>query len=139
MWRGPRRRFVAGRNRRRSPHSAARCRYPFHFQDLIPMTTHDAALTRGSIDHDWFESFFSGLFLDVWRQATPPEQTRAEVDFLERTLVLPSGARVLDVACGLGRHSLELAARGHGPMGVDASGEALERARAEAAVRGVRV
>lgn len=103
------------------------------------MTTHDAALTRGSIDHDWFESFFNGLVLDVWRQATPPEQTRAEVDFLERTLALARGARLLDVACGLGRHSLELAARGHSPTGIDASREALERARGEAAARGLRV
>jgi len=101
------------------------------------MTTPDAAPSRGSIDHDWYRSFFSGLFLDVWRAATPPEQTRAEVDFLERTLVLPRGARVLDVACGLGRHSLELAARGHSPTGVDASREALELARGEAAARGL--
>ena len=101
------------------------------------MTTPDAALSRGSIDHDWFESFFTGLFLDFWRACTPAEQTRVEVDFLERTLALPRGARVLDVACGLGRHSLELAARGHRPTGVDASREALERARAEAASRGL--
>jgi SAM-dependent methyltransferase len=103
------------------------------------MTSSDRASARGSIDRNWFESFFTGLMLDCWREAMPPEQTRAEVDFLERALELPRGARVLDVACGLGRHSLELAARGHRPTGVDASGEALAAARAEAAARGLAV
>ena len=45
----------------------------------------------------WHEGFFEGLALDMWRRAVPPETTRAEVDWLERVLELPPGARVLDV------------------------------------------
>ncbi len=81
----------------------------------------------------WFEDFFSGIALDLWRAAVPPKRTRAEVDFLERALRLRPAARVLDVPCGHGRHSLELAARGFRPTGVDLSREQIDEARRRAA------
>jgi SAM-dependent methyltransferase len=43
------------------------------------------------------------------------------------------GAEVLDVACGTGRHALELAARGYRVTGVDNSDDMLARARDSAA------
>ena len=45
--------------------------------------------------------------------------------------------RVLDVACGAGRHGLAAAARGAEVTGVDRDPAALEQARREAASRGV--
>ena len=51
------------------------------------------------------------------------------MDFLERVLALAPGSRVLDVPCGNGRHCLELARRGHRPMGVDISEDFLSEAR----------
>ena len=47
--------------------------------------------------------------------------TAQEVDFLEELLQLPIGARILDVGCGAGRHSLELAQRGFRTVGIDIS------------------
>jgi cyclopropane fatty-acyl-phospholipid synthase-like methyltransferase len=61
----------------------------------------------------WWESYFSGLWLDIPRQAKPEEQTRAEADFIEKALHLTAEAAVLDVPCGEGRLSLELGSRGH--------------------------
>lgn len=78
----------------------------------------------------WYEDFFSGLVLDMWAAAVPPEQTALEADFLERSLALRKGARVLDVPCGLGRHALAMASRGYRMTGVDLSEEAIARARA---------
>jgi SAM-dependent methyltransferase len=46
---------------------------------------------------------------------------------------------LLDVACGTGRHALELAAMGWHVTGVDYNPELLERARASAAERGLDV
>lgn len=43
--------------------------------------------------------------------------------------LMPAGARVLDVACGSGRHMQWLAARGCACTGIDRSADALETAR----------
>lgn len=81
------------------------------------------------MDPKWYENFFEGIVLDLWRKAVSPEQTRREVDFLQRALALQSGARVLDVPCGFGRHSRELAARGYLLTGVDGSRAMIQQAR----------
>ncbi len=47
--------------------------------------------------------------------------TCAEVDFLVNVMELELGASVLDVGCGTGRHSIELARRGYKVTGVDMS------------------
>jgi cyclopropane fatty-acyl-phospholipid synthase-like methyltransferase len=64
-----------------------------------------------------------------------PEQTRAEVDFLVKLLGGAPKARVLDVPCGNGRHSLELAARGRRMTGVDLAEEFIEEARTQEDLR----
>lgn len=86
---------------------------------------------------NWYENFFHGVALDLWRKAVTPEQTRAEVEFLEQALGLPPSGRVLDNPCGNGRHSLELAARGYRVTGIDLSVEFLAEAKAAAAARGL--
>jgi SAM-dependent methyltransferase len=84
---------------------------------------------------DWWKTFFSGVAVDFWLAVPTAEQTRAEADFLQEELRLTPGARILDVACGGGRHALELAARGFRVMGVDISSEFLKTARAASAER----
>ncbi len=63
------------------------------------------------------------------------EQTPGEVDQIVALLGVGPGARVLDLCCGGGRHSLELARRGFLVTGVDRTraylDRAVERARAE--------
>ena len=62
------------------------------------------------------------------------QHTKAEVDFLLTLFALPTGASVLDVGCGTGRHALELARRGYRVTGIDLSEGMLSVARAKAAV-----
>ena len=85
----------------------------------------------------WYETFFQGIVLDMWRKAVPPEHTRAEVDFLADKLGVTAGASVLDVPCGAGRHAIELASRGVRTTGVDLSAEMIAEARDRAAEAGV--
>jgi SAM-dependent methyltransferase len=87
----------------------------------------------------WWETFFTGVSVDLWLAAMPPEATRAEVDFIEKVLAPPLGGRLLDIACGGGRHGVELAARGYDVTGVDLAPEFLNAARANAAAANVRV
>lgn len=86
---------------------------------------------------DWWRTFFSGVAVDLWLAAPTAEQTRAEVDFLQSAVAAAPGARLLDAACGGGRHALELAARGYQMTGVDISPDFLKAARAAAAERGL--
>ncbi len=58
--------------------------------------------------------------------------TEQEVSFLVEALGLAPGERVLDAGCGPGRHSLALARRGIGVVGVDISTEFVTLARAAA-------
>lgn len=67
------------------------------------------------------------------------ERTRQEVDFLVDALPLPPGARVLDVGCGFGRHSVELARRGHPVLGIDPAAAMIEAAEQRASEAGLEV
>ncbi|HKQ63253.1 MAG TPA: methyltransferase domain-containing protein [Candidatus Polarisedimenticolaceae bacterium] len=78
---------------------------------------------------NWYEGFFQGIVLDMWQKALPAEAACADADFLERALKLRPGSRVLDVPCGLGRHSIELASRGYKLTSVDLSAEGIAIAR----------
>jgi SAM-dependent methyltransferase len=60
-----------------------------------------------------------------------------EVDFVAELVGLAAPRRILDVACGEGRHAIELAKRGHQVVGVDISATLLESAREAAAAAGV--
>jgi SAM-dependent methyltransferase len=64
---------------------------------------------------DWYRKIWSlDIKGDSW-----VEQTGKQVDFIIAALGLAGGERILDLACGYGRHSLELARRGFQVIGVD--------------------
>lgn len=67
------------------------------------------------------------------------DRTEAEVDRVLMMLRPQGGERVLDLACGIGRHSLELSRRGFSVVGLDISDELLEIARREASEQGLDV
>jgi cyclopropane fatty-acyl-phospholipid synthase-like methyltransferase len=82
-----------------------------------------------SVPDNWYESFFHGVTLDLWRRAIPPAQTRAEAEFLREQLQCAEGAQVLDVPCGNGRLSFELAKLGLRVTGIDISEEFIAEAK----------
>jgi len=90
-------------------------------------------------DRDWFEGFFDEDYLRFAVDRYPAEATAAEVEFLVEALDLGPRTRVLDLACGHGRHSIELARRGCSVTGVDLSEPSLALAAARAAEAGVEV
>ena len=95
---------------------------------------HDAHMTStpGSGEHDhWFEPLADHLGSAYLRYSFT-KGTRQEVDALVDALGLAPGQRVLDVGCGPGRHSHELARRGIAAHGVDISDRFIELARSGA-------
>lgn len=67
------------------------------------------------------------------------KNTVNEVDFLIDVLTLSPGDSVLDVGCGTGRHSIELARRGYSVTGIDLSSGMLAQAKEKARAAGVQV
>ena len=77
----------------------------------------------------WYVNFFGEDYLNIYRHTFTPERTEREVAFVERRLKLNIGARVLDLCCGPGRHSVPLAQRGYKVTGLDLSQAYLDLAR----------
>ena len=86
-----------------------------------------------------FDALFGEDYLWFWAPLLTDEQADADADAAWRFLGLEPGMEVLDLACGHGRIANRLAARGARVTGLDASELFLERARADAAARGVEV
>jgi SAM-dependent methyltransferase len=82
-----------------------------------------------SIDRAHFEEFYDGKA--PWDIGKPQRAFAAVADQVT--------GPVLDAGCGTGEHALFFAARGHRVTGIDFVEEALRRARAKAAERGLTV
>ena len=68
------------------------------------------------------------------------ERTDEEVDGLIRIFSeqdIPPNGKILDLACGIGRHSILLAKKGYRAVGIDLSPDYIKRAKELAAERGV--
>ncbi|MGB8226623.1 MAG: class I SAM-dependent methyltransferase [Sedimentisphaerales bacterium] len=65
--------------------------------------------------------------------------TAGEVDQIIKLSGIKKGARILDLCCGFGRHSLELARRGYNVTGVDLTEEYLAKARRKAKAEGLNI
>lgn len=78
----------------------------------------------------WWSGYFDRDFVELYRPFLPEELTRLEVHGVQEALQLPRGARVLDLACGWGRHAVELAAAGLRVTGLDRSEVLLATGRA---------
>lgn len=73
---------------------------------------------------DWYKT---GWSLDIKVQSWV-EDTEKQVDFLIKTLSLSGNERILDLACGYGRHALSLAKRGFSVVGVDITQDYIDDA-----------
>lgn len=87
----------------------------------------------------WYRDFFRGVVVESWVKMVPSEQTRAEVEFLTRTLDLSPGKRLLDCPCGSGRHAIPFAESGVRVTAADISDEFLDIAKREAVARSLAI
>lgn len=95
-------------------------------------------MSRGEVGADghWFEALATHMG-EAYLRYSFTKGTEQEVDFLVGALGLDGGARVLDVGCGPGRHSLALARRGMRVHGIDISGTFVDLANGTAQREGL--
>jgi SAM-dependent methyltransferase len=86
----------------------------------------------------WWEDLFNDDYLRT-TERLGDEQIAAEVVFIEESLGVEHGGALLDLACGTGRHAIELARRGYEVVGFDLSLAMLARAGDEAQDRGAKL
>jgi len=86
----------------------------------------------------WYES----LFENYGRKDDKESFTRGtigECDFIEKEIDFNKSLKIIDIGCGTGRHSIELAKRGYKVTGIDLSESQLERAKEKAKTQNLQI
>jgi len=91
-----------------------------------------------SVPAEWFREWFGDAYLSLYPHRDE-EEAAAGVRLFLRHARLDAGARVLDLACGAGRHLERLRAGGLAATGMDLSAPLLADARSRRGVRGALV
>ena len=77
----------------------------------------------------WYKSWFNSPFYHKLYFERDEEEANAFIKKLIAHLSPPAGCRMLDVACGKGRHSKTLAAMGYQVTGIDISPDSIAHAK----------
>jgi SAM-dependent methyltransferase len=109
---------------------------PPHMGSVAPQQT-DGSVSRRK-GRFWWEDLFNDDYLRATERLSE-EQLAREVDFIEESLGIERGGAVLDLACGTGRHAIDLARRGYRVVAFDLSLAMLARAGDEAQERGAQL
>lgn len=82
---------------------------------------------------------FDKLYLATYADLIGDRYTVPEVEAIERLLELRPGSTLLDLACGQGRHLIQLGIHGYSVVGLDRSDVLMRQAYKDARVRGLDV
>jgi 2-polyprenyl-3-methyl-5-hydroxy-6-metoxy-1,4-benzoquinol methylase len=80
---------------------------------------------------NWYEKLFENYALQYDKESFVIG-TLGECDFIEDEIGFRKNSKILDIACGTGRHSIELTKRGYNVTGIDFSESQLKRAKEKA-------
>lgn len=78
---------------------------------------------------DWFTTWFDSPYYHILYQNRDESEATRFIDVLTAHLSLEHGSKTLDLACGKGRHSLQLRKKGFDVVGIDLSEESIELAK----------
>ena len=81
--------------------------------------------------NNWYEKLFEN-YAHQYDKESFVTGTSGECDFIEDEIGFMKASKILDIACGTGRHSIELTKRGYSVTGVDLSESQLKRAKEKA-------
>jgi ubiquinone/menaquinone biosynthesis C-methylase UbiE len=86
----------------------------------------------------WYESLFEN-YARKYDKECFVQGTVGECDFIEAEIGRDTSLNIIDIGCGTGRHSIELAKRAYQVTGIDLSASQLKRADEKAKEQGVAV
>lgn len=86
----------------------------------------------------WYEELFENYARQYDREKFT-KGTIGECDFIEKEINYDRNTRILDLGCGTGRHSIELAKRGYQVVGIDLSESLLKSARQKASEENLQI
>jgi SAM-dependent methyltransferase len=75
---------------------------------------------------EWFTEWFDSPYYHILYKKHDEKEAQQALDNLLSALKLPAGARIMDLACGKGRHSRYLAEKGFDVTGLDISRQSIE-------------
>ena len=77
----------------------------------------------------WFERWFNSPYYHLLYGNRDESEASAFIDLLFNTLRLETGSKVLDLACGKGRHSKHINSLGYDVIGIDLSENSISEAK----------
>lgn len=80
------------------------------------------------MQHDWFENWFDSPYYHKLYFERDKQEANAFIEKLVEHLRPSIPSTMLDVACGKGRHSRQLASYGHDVTGIDLSEQSIQEA-----------
>jgi len=86
-------------------------------------------------DQDTYWATFESILFNQKRLADTPVQ----VDQIIKLLQIKESVKILDLCCGIGRHSLEFARRGYQVTGVDRTKTYIEKAKKQSRTEGLHI
>lgn len=86
----------------------------------------------------WYEELFEN-YAETYDTEEFAKGTIGECDFIEKEIHHDKTKKILDIGCGTGRHSMELAKRGYSVTGIDLSEAQLQRARQKASMQSLKI
>lgn len=80
------------------------------------------------MENEWFATWFDTPHYHTLYKNRDESEAKRFIENLVEHLKLPTGSRLLDLACGKGRHAITLNNKGYNVLGVDLSSNSIEQA-----------
>jgi 2-polyprenyl-3-methyl-5-hydroxy-6-metoxy-1,4-benzoquinol methylase len=101
---------------------------------LIP----DVSIRKENHMKQWYEELFEN-YAETYDKEEFTKGTIGECDFIEKEINYDKTAKILDIGCGTGKHSIELSKRGYAVTGIDLSESQLKRAKQKASKQSLKI